>query len=156
MKMPSIINKEIIPFCIFFQLNGLHYFSANSTSFSKKIPPKFLGYFLLLSSLSVISLVSQMTVSPHAGLNESKKFAVQKTIEAVVMFGMFITSFICLLQSILSTSQHQKIFENFSKIASLSWNRSYFKIEYKDFKKYFIFKFFLLQFSLVSWASVSQ
>lgn len=149
MKRQPLVNEEIKPFFTFFQLTGLHYFSSNSRSSSKKVAPVFFLYFLVLAGLLIASLVAQRMVTPPVDHNDGKKIAVQKAIESGVLFGVFSASITILCEALLRISQHKNIFENFNKISALCWNRTYFKLDYKEFRRYFILKFYFLLFCIV-------
>lgn len=139
------ISSKINPYLIFFRVFGLQYFSLKETANPKKIHSKYIVYFTILAILIVVSFVGQIIQTPHVDhAKDSSKTMVEKSIRVIEYCGLFLTAFTLLLQSFTTTTQNKRIFINFDKIASLSWNKIFYKIEYEKFQKQYRFKFVVM------------
>lgn len=138
----SVLN-EMSSIFFLFQISGLQYFSTKEL-FSKRIHPRYLVYFLLIfASISVTALCDYLN-DPPDDENESVKLSVTKSVINLAFYGLFLSAYIITLQSVLTTTANKTIFLNFNKIAETSFNKSFYKIDYKKFKKRFIYKLIII------------
>lgn len=133
--------KKINVFFTFFQVCGLQYFSAQEL-WSKKVHPKFKIYFIVLVFLIIATFLGQMLTGSEVIEDDSTKRAVSQNVSDIPNFGLYLTSFIIILQSLIKTSKNKEIFQNFDKIAELSRQKVFYAIDYKSFKKQFMNKLF--------------
>lgn len=139
------LKSEIIPFCRYFQIFGLQYFSLDSPS--KKVSFKYKFFFMAFLGLLISSSIGQVLTFSSTlfqSIKDTTKDKVQENFERVSYFGINIAASVILFQSFLKTLQNQKVFENFGKIYSLLWHRLFLKIDYHPFKIEFGKKFILL------------
>lgn len=146
--------EEIKPFVRFFQIIGLHYFPFPKTEkqirTSKRYEPKFFIYFLVLAGIVLSCFILQIVMAPGIKKEDSRKTAVQKTIQMILYYGFFLTAGISLYQSISTVVENQEMFKNFEEISTISLSKAFFFIDYKEFKRQFRVKFFGTIFIFVS------
>ena len=127
-------------FLLCFQVVGLQFFSVDAVG-SRNITVKYKVYFLVLLSLVAVSWCAQLKILPQVQHGDDAKAAVQKSLENLSFLGVYFTAFLILFQAYFSTPKNWTILDNFNKISSLSWNKSYFYVDYSLFRIRFGKKF---------------
>ena len=98
---------------------------------------------VMIVLITVAFVGEQMEEVPESDA-DTVKLAVTKSVISIAFIGLFFTAYIIIFQSITTTKINKNIFENFNKIAEMSYNKTFYKIDYRKFKKQFIIKVILI------------